>query len=127
MTKKLISSGAVWEHTIGYSRAVKMGNVIEVSGTTSVKDGKPHLPNDYYGQTKRIYEIIKDALREADATLQDVVRVRVYVVDINQWEAVAKAHAELFSEIRPAMSMIGIAGLIDPSLVVEIEITAIIN
>jgi enamine deaminase RidA (YjgF/YER057c/UK114 family) len=127
MTKQLISSGAVWESKIGYSRAVKVGNIIEVSGTTSVKDGHPYLPNDYYGQTKRIYEIIADALAQGQASLADIIRVRVFVTDINHWEEVARAHAELFTDIRPAMSMIGIAGLIDPALVVEIEVTAIVN
>lgn len=127
MKKQLISSGAIWENKVGYSRAVKYGNVIEVSGTTSVNDGQPFLPYDYYGQTLRIYEIISQALQQGDASLDDIVRIRVFVVDITQWEHVAKAHATLFSEIRPAMTMVGVSGLIDPRLVVEIEATAIIQ
>jgi enamine deaminase RidA (YjgF/YER057c/UK114 family) len=127
MKKQLISSGAIWEKKVGYSRAVKYGNVIEVSGTTSVNDGQPFLPYDYYGQTLRIYEIISQALQQGGASLDDIVRIRVFVVDITQWESVAKAHATLFSEIRPAMTMVGVQGLIDPRLVVEIEATAIIQ
>jgi enamine deaminase RidA (YjgF/YER057c/UK114 family) len=127
MQKQLISSGAIWEKKVGYSRAVKVGNVIEVSGTTSVKDGEPYLPHDYYGQTLRIYEIINDALAQAGSSLDDIVRIRVYVEDITQWEFVAQAHASLFADIRPAMTMVGVAGLIDPRLVVEIEATAIIQ
>lgn len=127
MQKQLISSGAIWEKKIGYSRAVKIGDVIEVSGTTSVKDGEPYLPHDYFGQTLRIYEIINDALHQVGSSLNDIVRIRVFVVDITQWELVARAHATLFAEIRPAMTMVGAAGLIDPRLVVEIEATAIIQ
>ncbi len=127
MAKTLISSGAIWEDKIGYSRAVKVGNIIEVSGTTSMKDGSPYAIGDYYGQTKRIYEIINEALGKAGSSLEDIVRVRVFVLDITKWEEVGKVHAELFSTIKPAMSMIGIAAFIDPALLVEIEVTAIIN
>jgi enamine deaminase RidA (YjgF/YER057c/UK114 family) len=127
MARTLISSGAIWESTIGYSRAVKVGNTIEISGTTSIKDGKVFMVGDYYGQTKRIYEIINETLSKTGSCFEDVTRVRVFVLDISKWEEVGKAHAEIFSNIKPAMSMIGVSSFIDPDLLVEIEVTAIIN
>jgi len=124
MKKQLVSSGAKWEDMFGYSRAVKVGNLIEVSGTTSVDEGKVIGLNDVYFQTKFIIQKIEKALKEAGASLKDVIRTRIYVTDINQQNAVGKAHAEFFSEIKPATSMIEVNALVLPELLVEIEATA---
>jgi enamine deaminase RidA (YjgF/YER057c/UK114 family) len=112
---------------VGYSRAIRSGNIIEVSGTTAIKDGKVAAEGDAYGQTLHILKIIGDALLQLGAGFGHVIRTRIYVTDITQWEAVAKAHGEVFREIRPACSMVQVAALIDPALLVEIEATAIIN
>jgi enamine deaminase RidA (YjgF/YER057c/UK114 family) len=125
LERKTISSGAVWEDIIGYSRAVIVGNLIEISGTTSIKDGEVHMPNDCYAQTLRIYEIVQEVLASVESKLEDVVRVRVFVTDISKWEEVGKAHAQYFKNIKPAMTMVEVSALIDPSLVVEIEVSAI--
>lgn len=118
-------TGAPWESVVGYSRAVRIGNVIEVSGTVSVKDGVAYGVGDAYVQTKRIFEIIDSALQHFDASLSDVVRTRIYVTDIaNTWESVGKAHGEIFRTIRPATSMVEVSALISPDYLVEIEVTA---
>lgn len=122
-----VSSGSPWEPVVGYSRAVRSGNIIEVSGTTATKDGKVVAEGDAYGQTKYILEIIGEALQQLGAGFGHVIRTRIYVTNIKQWEAVAKAHGEVFGEIRPACSMVEVAALIDPALMVEIEATAVIN
>jgi enamine deaminase RidA (YjgF/YER057c/UK114 family) len=122
-----ISSGAVWEDIVGYSRAVKIGNVIEVSGTTAVVNGDIVGVNNYYEQTKCILQKISDSLEKAGASMEDVVRTRMYVTDISKWEEVGRAHAEFFNNIKPATSMVEISALIDKSLLVEIEATAIIS
>lgn len=120
-------SGARWEEEIGYSRAIRIGNAIEVSGTTSVKDGKVHMPGDAFHQTVRIYEIINSALHHFGATLNDVTRVRIFVVNIDSnWQKVAMAHKAAIGAGRPAMSMVGVSALIDPDLLVEVEVSAII-
>ncbi len=124
--RQLISSGAPWEAVVGYSRAVRVGNVVEVAGTTA-QDGNAITGVDEYSQTKRILEKIAAALHEAGATLADVVRTRLFVVDISKWEAVGRAHGEVFGEIRPVTTMVQVAALIDPRLLVEIEATAIID
>ena len=124
--RQLISSGAPWEAIVGYSRAVRVGNVVEVAGTTA-QDGDVVTGFDAYTQTKRILEKIGAALQEAGASFQDVVRTRIFVTDISQWEAVGRAHGEVFGEIRPAASMLEVKALIDPRLLVEIEATAIIS
>ena len=122
-----ISSGAVWEDIVGYSRAVKIGNVIEVSGTTAVVNGDIVGINNYYEQTKCILQKISDSLEKAGASMEDVVRTRMYVTDISKWEEVGRAHAEFFKNIKPATSMVEISALIDKFLLVEIEATAIIS
>jgi enamine deaminase RidA (YjgF/YER057c/UK114 family) len=124
--RQLISSGAPWEAVVGYSRAVRVGNVVEVAGTTA-QDGDRITGDDAYAQTKRVLEKIGAALTEAGASFQDVVRTRMFVTDISQWEAVGRAHGEVFGHIRPAASMVEVKTLIDPRLLVEIEATAIIS
>jgi enamine deaminase RidA (YjgF/YER057c/UK114 family) len=123
--RQLISSGAPWEASVGYSRAVRVGQVVEVAGTTA-QDGDIISGDDEYAQTKRILEKISAALHEAGATLAHVVRTRIFVIDITKWEAVGRAHGEVFGSIRPVTSMVQVAALIDPRLLVEIEATAII-
>jgi enamine deaminase RidA (YjgF/YER057c/UK114 family) len=124
--RQLISSGLPWEKPVGYSRAVRVGNAVEVAGTTA-QDGDAVTGHDEYAQTKRVLEKIAAALHEAGATLADVVRARMFVTDIAQWEAVGRAHGEVFGEIRPVTTMVQVAALIDPRLLVEIEATAIID
>lgn len=121
-----ISSGAKWENIVGYSRAVKIGNIVEVAGTTSVEDGKVIGVNDAYLQTKMILQKIEKALIEAGATLKDVVRTRMFVTDISKWGEVGRAHGEFFRDIKPVTSMVEVKALIDPDMLVEIEATAII-
>jgi enamine deaminase RidA (YjgF/YER057c/UK114 family) len=122
-----ISSKAIWEDQVGYSRAVKIGNNIEVSGTVSVKQGKIYAPKDAYGQTKRILRIIEKTLHKAGATLEDVIRTRMYVTDISKWQDVGRAHGEVFRDIKPATSMIEVKALIDQEFIVEIEASAVIS
>ena len=125
--KKLISSGAKWENIVGYSRAVSVGNVIEVSGTVASDGNNVVGKNDVYLQTKFILMKIESALKEADASLNDVVRTRIYVKDISKWSEVAKAHCEVFGNIKPATSMVEVSSLISPEYLVEIEATAILD
>src|SRR4051794_33436155 len=114
MTRQKISSGTKWELIAGYSRAVRMGNWIAVSGTTASDENSQVVsPGDPYGQTIYIFQKIDRALREAGATLEDVIRTRIFVVNIADWEAVARAHGEIFAEIRPANTLIQITALVD--------------
>lgn len=129
MNKRInISSGAKWEDIVGYSRAVRVGNMIEVAGTTAVDErGEIVGLNDSYEQTKYALAKIEKALIEAGASMQDVVRTRMFVTDISKWEEVGRAHGEFFRTVKPAASMIEVKGLIDPKLLVEIEVTAIVG
>ena len=120
-------SGAVWEDLVGYSRAVKVGNCIEIAGTTAFVNGELVGKNDLYLQCKCIFEKIEQVLLQAGSSLTDVVRTRTFVTDISRWEEFAKAHAEYFANIRPAASLIEVKGFIDPEMLVEIEVTAIIS
>lgn len=123
-----IHSGAPWESVAGYCRAVRAGAHIAVSGSAAVgPDGELVGGDDMYAQTVRCIEVIRDALAEAGAGLDDVVRTRMYVTDIGQWEAVARAHAEAFGDAPPATSMVEVSGLIDPGMLVEIEADAIVS
>jgi enamine deaminase RidA (YjgF/YER057c/UK114 family) len=122
------SSGAKWEDIVGYSRAVKIGNTVEVTGTVAV-DANNELvgKNDAYAQTRFIIEKIEAVLKRAGASLSDVVRTRMFVTDISRWEEYGRAHGEFFSTIKPCTSKIEVKGLIDPEYLIEIEATAILN
>ena len=127
MNKEIFQEGTVWEEAVGYSRAVRVGNHIEVSGTTANINGQVQFKQDVYHQTTFILEKIESSLLKMGGTLNDVVRTRIYVIDISQWEQVAKAHGEFFGSIKPATSMVQVAALIDPDLLVEIEASANVN
>ena len=122
------ASGSKWEDIVGYCRAVKVGNVIEVSGTVAV-DEHNHLigEGDAYLQTKFILQKIEAVLQRAGATLKDVVRTRLFVTDISQWEAYGKAHGEVFKDIKPCTSMLEVSRLIAPEYLIEIEATAVLS
>lgn len=126
--RKIVSSGTAWEEIVGYSRAVRIGNVVEVAGTTAVDgDGNVVGVDDPGEQTRYILRKIERALAEAGATLHDVVRTRMFVTDISRWEAVGRAHGEFFREIKPVATMVEVSGLINLELLVEIEVTAVVE
>ena len=124
--KELFSSGAQWENIVGYSRAVKVGNVIEISGTTAVDGNVVVGKGDVYAQAVFIFQKIEKVLIEAGSSLQDVVRTRMYVTDISKWEQAGKAHSLFFNEIKPATTMLEVSKLINEDLLIEIEFTVII-
>ncbi|MGD8306034.1 MAG: RidA family protein [Ignavibacteria bacterium] len=125
--RKKISSGAVWEDIVGYSRAVKIGNVIEISGTTAVEGEKIIGIGDPYLQTENIINKFKNVLEIAGSSLDDIVRVRMYVTNMDDWEVISKAFSKYFRSIKPAATLVGVKSLINPDLLVEIEATAIIS
>lgn len=122
-----ISSSSPWEDIVGYSRAVRVGNIIEVAGTTA-SDGENIVGKDnLYEQTKFIFLKIEKALQDAGASMKDVVRTRMFVTDISKWEEAGKAHSEFFKDIKPAATMVEVSGLIHPDLLIEIEVTAVLK
>ena len=127
MQKQRVSSGANWESIVGYSRAVRIGPHVHVSGTTGVDATGNVVSDDPYQQAVRALEIIRDALEELGATMSDVVRTRMYVTNIDDWDRIGKAHAEFFSDTRPASTMVEVQRLITPDILVEIEAEAFVG
>lgn len=128
MKRTIYSTESPWEPVVGYSRAVRVGSHIAVSGTTATdSDGNLLFPDDAYNQTKQILRNIEAALVRAGGSLEAVTRTRIYVTDITKWEEVGRAHGEVFGAIRPASAMVGVSGLVHPAMLVEIEADAILD
>jgi enamine deaminase RidA (YjgF/YER057c/UK114 family) len=127
MNRQNISSGSPFEKSIGFSRAVRTGNMISVSGTAPIADdGSPAYPGDLYKQTRRCLSIIEKAILEAGGTLENVIRTRMFLTDISRWEEAARAHGEFFADIRPAATMVEVKGLINPEWLIEMEADCVI-
>jgi len=125
--KKLVNSHSPFESSIGFSRACRISNHIAVSGTAPIKDGKTVSINDVYNQTKQCLKISLDAIKEAGGAISDVIRTRIMLTDINNWEEAAKAHGEFFSDIKPACTFVEVKGFIDPGWLVEIEVDCVLQ
>jgi enamine deaminase RidA (YjgF/YER057c/UK114 family) len=127
MERTNYSSGSKWENIVGYSRAVKMGNVIEVTGTVAIgDDGKVVGKDDAYAQTKFAYQKIDGVLKKAGAGMKDIVRARMFVTDISRWQEYGKAHHEFLGDVKPCLTMVEVSALIEPEYLIEIEVTAVI-
>jgi len=126
MSRTQIGSGSPWEDVVGYSRAVRVGNIIEVAGTTAVDGDRLVGKNDLYAQTKFVLEKIEKALKDLGGSMEHVVRTRSFVTDISQWQEFGRAHGEKFKIIKPVSTLVEVSKLIDPDLLIEIEVTAII-
>ena len=124
-TRKNFSSGAKWEDIIGYSRAVQVGNQLELSGTVASDENGVVGKGNYYEQTKFILQKVEKVLEQANFSMQDVVRTRIFVDDISKWEDIGRAHGEFFKTIKPVTTMVEVSALIDPDYLIEIEVTAI--
>jgi enamine deaminase RidA (YjgF/YER057c/UK114 family) len=128
MEKRInVQSGTNWEDRIGYSRAVRIGRLIEVSGTAAIDRDRIVAPGDPYQQTRFIIQKIEKALNDAGGSLKDVIRTRMYVTNIKDWDSVGRAHGEFFRDIKPVTTMVEVKSLIDPNFVVEIEATAYLS
>jgi len=126
--RRRVSANRPWEAVVGYSRAVRVGNVIEVSGTAAAgPDGTILAPGDVEGQARAALVTIGEALREAGASFEDVVRTRILLTDISRWEEAGRAHGEVFRDIRPANTTLSVSGFVHPEILVEIEVTAIVD
>ena len=126
MSKRQVFTGSPWESVVGYSRAIRIGNRIEVAGTTAMQNGEVIGIGDPYEQTKFILHTIEKVLNELDANLSHVIRTRMFVTDISKWEEIGKAHGEFFKDIQPVATMVEVQALIDPLLLVEIEVEALV-
>lgn len=128
MTRQNISSGGPWEEVVGYSRAVRIGNIVAVSGTTAAQpDGTVYGGDDAYQQAYRAFEIAERALREAGAAREDVIRTRMFVTDITRWEEFSRAHGDFFREARPASTMVEVRRLMTPEMLIEVEVDAVLS
>lgn len=128
MDRTEVSSGTEWEEEVGYSRAVRVGGRIEVAGTTATDEhGDPVAPGQPYEQASQAFDLVEDAIVEAGGEPSDVVRTRMFVTDAEDWEQIGRAHGEHFGDAKPASTLVEVAALIDPALVVEIEATAIVE
>jgi enamine deaminase RidA (YjgF/YER057c/UK114 family) len=127
MRRVNLSSGTEWESRVGYSRAVRTGNVVHVAGTTATDENGNPIDGGPYEQTKQALSNVSRALDEADASIEDVTRTRLFVTDIDEWEEIGHAHGEVFGDVRPAATMVEVNRLIDPDLCVEIEVDAVVD
>lgn len=127
MERQRVTTGTEWEPRVGYSRAVRVGDRILVSGTTATDDdGDPVAPGDPEAQTRRALEIVVDDIEEAGGAREDVVRTRMYVTDADDWEAIGEVHGEFFSDVRPAATLVEVSSLVEPEYLVEVEAEAVV-
>lgn len=128
MERRRVSSGTEWEREVGYSRAVGVGDRIEVAGTTAVDEaGEVVGEDDPYRQTRRALSNVESALARLDASVEDVVRTRLFVTDVEDWEAVGRAHGEVFEDVRPVTTLVEVSALVDPAMLVEVEAVAVVD